>query len=331
MRDQDFTIVEPSAEVLLPTDDYMSFLERCTRTCYKSEDRICEGSAEKLLSKVVKGYKHLSVTEHANCIIDIVLADVTEVLQPAKTLALILNAGIIGHKHAVALFSSRASSPDSSTLRLSGNIRMWRELIDSPISEELRCILQGSLNKCWPFFFEDDGARPKNNSRTYLQLSNPLACEVSHEERIKHCTLTVKIVCDRTTSHQLVRHRMGSYSQESQRYCNYGKKGFQFIVPHALRFNTIAKTYFIDSARQSYSEYTALLKLGVKPEDARGVLPGCTKTELMVTYTLDMWKHFFKHRGHNKKAQHQIRHLALDIERQFSELMPNLFPSVVEV
>ena len=89
----EYTIIEPGFEFIKPSDNYLEFLEICTRTCYKSEEHIKIGSAEKLLSKVVKEYEHLSVTEHVSCIMDI------ESNEPVKILHNILSAADPVHFH----------------------------------------------------------------------------------------------------------------------------------------------------------------------------------------------------------------------------------------
>jgi thymidylate synthase ThyX len=94
-----------------------------------------------------------------------------------------------------------------------------------------------------------------------------------------------------------------------------GKKGFQFIIPPDAMKDIPTQNWFADSALDAYQQYLLALEYGLKPEDARGLLPNCTKTEVVVTGTLDNWGHCIHHRGYNKAAQWQIKQLFLDAEK----------------
>jgi thymidylate synthase (FAD) len=180
------------------------------------------------------------------------------------------------------------------------------------------------LHRKWPFFFDEPNIEYVP-SDTRLIDDNPLTNRdnLSKEEMFKHMTLTCKLIGDRSMSHQLVRHRLASYSQESQRYCNYGKKGFQFIVPPNISHD--ARHVFMDKAVEEYENYLKMLDLKLPPEDARGLLPNCTKTEVVATYTLGMWEHIFEHRARNPKAQWQIKNIMLGVEHKFRQLLPQVF------
>lgn len=141
-----------------------------------------------------------------------------------------------------------------------------------------------------------------------------------HHSVLEHLSITVKMIGDRAMSHQLVRHRLAAYSQESQRYCNYGKKGFHVICPEG-----IDKDRFTQKIEIACKEYLHLLALGHKPEDARILLPNAMKTEVVTTYNLRQWRHVFKHRALNPKAQKQIRYLTSCCLKQFAKLLPEVF------
>ena len=148
---------------------------------------------------------------------------------------------------------------------------------------------------------------------------------LSADEMLKHMTLTYKLVGSRIMSHQVVRHRRFSFSQESQRYCNYGKKGLQIILPPEIAKYETTLDNWRDSVDKSYDIYNELLASGVPPEDARSVLPNCTKTEIVMTGTLADWKHVFEHRANNPKAQWEIRQIMSDIQEHARKLVPNVF------
>ena len=167
-----------------------------------------------------------------------------------------------------------------------------------------------------------------------------------HESVIEHCVITVKIFCSRACSHQLVRHRIAAYSQESQRYCDYGKLGFQVIAPRGLELpggkyerNGFAdwtrqkdikckmnnKAQWLETVYQAYSTYLHLLREGMRPENARFVLPNATKTEVVTTFNLRQWRHVFKHRALNPRAQWEIREIMQAVLEKFKVLMPAVF------
>lgn len=119
-----------------------------------------------------------------------------------------------------------------------------------------------------------------------------------HESVLEHSLLTVRFITSRSVSHQLVRHRLCAFSQESQRYCNYGKDKFgnevSFIEPIGMNeFDLIEWTLFCEKAEK---EYMASLNRGISPETARAVLPNCTKTEIVMSTNYREWRHILKER-----------------------------------
>ncbi len=184
-----------------------------------------------------------------------------------------------------------------------------------------------------------------------------------HESVLEHATLTFKIICDRSCSHQLVRHRIAAYSQESQRYCNYGKAGhLKIICPPkiaplpagvyaplkgcwgvTLEGGTETKLDRVVSTElairvekwlwviaQAFKIYKGFLDQGIPPEDARSVLPNATKTEVVSTFNLRQWRHVFKDRALNPKAQWQIREIMLGILDRCVRIVPAVFEDLVE-
>lgn len=149
--------------------------------------------------------------------------------------------------------------------------------------------------------------------------------EAGHESVIEHMNVTFHIICDRSCSHQIVRHRLVSYSQESQRYCNYGKLGFQVICPPVIKSNNLRHIAWKDVIRATVGQYCYLLDSGVKPEDARSVLPNAMKTELVMTANIREWRHIFEERALNPRAQWQIRGLMQDALEILFLKLPAIF------
>lgn len=309
----DYTIVEPGFEFFEPPtkDNYLEFLEKCTRVCYKSEEHIKLGSAEKLMGKVVKEYEHYSVTEHCNAILK--LNDAPSWVEQQ-----------LRRHNPLLRISSKHEGRAIDSLLVSGNIRMWMDLLKSMPDNDWAKNIKYCLSKKFPFFWEDKYWDEYEGLATIMD-ENPLTNRNGfyREAAEQHMTLTCKIIGDRSMSHQLVRHRLFAFSQESQRYCNYGKKGFQFIVPPNLAGDV--RREFEKHAVEEYEYYLQMIDWKMKPEDARGLLPNCTKTEVVTTGTLGYWKHVFEHRAHNPKAQWQIREIMLGVEAKFKEILPEVF------
>ena len=144
-----------------------------------------------------------------------------------------------------------------------------------------------------------------------------------HESVLEHEKITIKFICDRGVSHEIVRHRIASFSQESTRYCNYSRDKFDnqltFIIPNWLnideceiintpRLNLSDSDLWLNSMQYAESNYNRLIVLGWKPEQARSILPNSLKTEIVVTANLREWRTIFKQRT-AKTAHPQMREL----------------------
>ena len=134
-----------------------------------------------------------------------------------------------------------------------------------------------------------------------------------HTTVIEHCVVTFLVEgISRSCSHQIVRHRVASYNQESQRYCKYDLKGDDwYVTPPSLKDSQTFK----NKMHQAALNYLGDLKVGIKPEDARYALPEAMKTKLIVTMNARSLYNFLDLRT-DKAAQWEIRQLAEEIERQ---------------
>lgn len=159
-----------------------------------------------------------------------------------------------------------------------------------------------------------------------------------HESVIEHESVTVKVICDRGVTHEIVRHRVASYSQESTRYCNYSKDKFQnqiSVIDLSTGFSydldnlADSKKYQIwrDAMEASERYYFQMLEAGASPQEARSVLPNSLKTELVMTMNLREWRHFFRLRI-DGGAHPQMRELAILILEVFKEKLPVFFQDI---
>ena len=152
-----------------------------------------------------------------------------------------------------------------------------------------------------------------------------------HESVLEHEKITVRVICDRGVTHEIVRHRIASYSQESTRYCNYAKDKFgselTFIKPCYFEEDDDRYTLWKNAMADAERSYFALIEAGAKPEEARGVLPNAVKTELMMTMNMREWRHFFRLRTAGR-AHPQMRELACMMLDGFKERFPVLFDDI---
>lgn len=133
------------------------------------------------------------------------------------------------------------------------------------------------------------------------------AIKRGHESILEHATISLGFICDRGVSHELVRHRLASYSQESTRYCNYSKDKFGNeikVIDLATGFRYDLNNFkdctkyneWLQAMEDAERHYLTMLELGATPQEARSVLPSSTKTEIVVTMNIRNWRHFFEMR-----------------------------------
>ena len=153
-----------------------------------------------------------------------------------------------------------------------------------------------------------------------------------HESVIEHEKITVKIICDRGVSHEIVRHRIASYSQESTRYCNYSKNKFgnELTLIRPFFWNKDLEKYTIwqETMQAIENNYNKLISMGAQPEEARSILPNSLKTEIVVTMNMREWRHFFKLRT-AIKAHPQMREITMPMLKQFKEKIPVIFDDII--
>jgi thymidylate synthase (FAD) len=159
-----------------------------------------------------------------------------------------------------------------------------------------------------------------------------------HESVLEHASASVRFICDRGISHEIVRHRIASYSQESTRYCDYTGGHIAFIIPpwvevepgmydeHWAKF--INREPWLSAMWASEQSYKELRAMGWKPEQARSVLPNSLKTEIVMTANLREWRHFFKLRT-APAAHPQMREVAIPLLKDMSTRIPIIFDDLL--
>ena len=224
------------------------------------------------------------------------------------------------------------------------------ELITTP--EQMQGMMQ-TLEQCGRTCYKSEDKITDTSANPFIKG----IIKRGHESVIEHCVITGRFVGSRSMSHQLVRHRLSSFSQESQRYCDYGKteNQLQIIVPpsigeiipgvfHAVTdlpqpawtngveiyrmTDTLEKILvftYLSQCAAAYNTYLIMREHGIPAEDARELLPNATKTEVCTTFNLRMWRHFFKERALNKHAQWQIKKIARQALKIFAKELPVIF------
>lgn len=274
-------IINAQASVLVENDP-LKKIEKCGRVCYKSEDKITEDSAEKFVANIIKR-GHEAVLEHTSFIFQVsynVYEDLREKVM------------FVENRYPVKMY---LRFTDSDGYVVSGNVRAWRDFfcfagVPPYMNDfvEANPILFSEFKSDFPFNL-------RGRKWSIRQISvNDL---VSTYQRLVHEDVSVKFICDRGVTHEIVRHRPASFCQESTRYCNYrnGKFGGEITVikPCFFKENSTRYLNWFVACESAETAYNAILEDGGTPQEARDVLPNSLKTELIMTAPLMEWCHFF--------------------------------------
>lgn len=155
-----------------------------------------------------------------------------------------------------------------------------------------------------------------------------------HEAMLEHSSLTIKFICDRGVSHELVRHRLASFGQESTRYCNYSGDKFgkelTFISPCFFEFGSPGYHDWFVAMHNAEDSYMSLIENGATPQEARSVLPNSIKTEVVMTANYREWRHFFKLRAARATgpAHPQMEEITQPLLKELHERIPVIFDDI---
>lgn len=253
-------IIEPSAVIIEDELEQLSLYQRiayCAGVCYQREPRKTEEEAQAFCRRMVE-IGHHSTLEMA-----------------VVHLAIPYDAADIYSGEKFLIVTAPWNNPKAV---VSGSIRAWLE-----VEGEYGSHVWNLLADQYPVFFTESDP-PKCNVR----FATPSEIPWQH----KH--VAVRLIVNRAVSHELVRHRPCSFLQESQRYCRYEDE-VVFIRPEWFYNPKFRPDYstWVESVETNEATYRHLLKRGLKPQQARAVLPNSTKTELIAYASLPQWKHMF--------------------------------------
>ena len=332
-------LVKPSIEHVDVTSDPIKAIEAAGRTCWKSEDRIAEGTAEKFV-KMVMDKKHYAVVEHGNYILSVDSDLYEEILKIEDRQFIRMSCDVGGNGCLV-----------------SGNPAALRDFCLRPdIKSVIQRALAVELSKNTPILFDDTIRDTDHLSHLDTDVIGtvelfPNTDSLSISEKLKHQVASYRIVCNRGVTHEIVRHRLFSYAQESTRYCNY-KGGVTYIIPPWIdiepgeytdmldmdgrgatseeikyRYDNIDFVAWYHHMRSCEITYKNQLGYGWTPQQARSVLPNALKTEIVVTGNLREWRHFFKLRC-SPKAHPQMQEVANMVLADIRTRVPVIFDEI---
>ncbi len=309
-------IISPGFEIL---DEYFTSgrileqIERCGRVCYKSEDKITAESAPPFIRGIIKR-GHESVIEMAQVVMR-VKADSPDLFHQFFEL--------------IPRFC-QASRTAANEFIISGNPRSFRDLARRSPGLELVGAVARLLSESCPIIFEDLIDNPDLAAGNEVEVKLLDAAQVDAlpvEQLVKHRTLLLHITVNRAVTHELVRHRIASYLQESQRYCRYGEEKFGgevvFIRPCFFSENSREYTVWKQAMEETERHYLKLLETS-SPQASRTVLPNSCKTEIMVNATLEEWFHILRLRA-SKAADPSMREIMLQILPEMIRRFPRVF------
>ena len=308
-------IIEPNAILVdtTHTDPYR-LIERVGRLCYKSEDKITEDSAAKFVKQMYE-INHHAMLEHYHIMIE---------LNPRAHRDFSIAISDASNKNQLNLFSflnmtEAEITPVHHLYFLSGSFRAFLDILtyihDTPVGRVLQHVLNLEYPELFPYVPAADTLGSSYNIvlRNWDNFVESIEYEGVMNEKdrkqilSKHIPWTVVFTCDRGVSHELVRHRLASFGQESTRYCNYGQDRFNhsvtFIRPLFVEVDSHEWMAWTAGCQSCEDSYFTLLDLGASPQEARTVLPNSVKTEIAVTATESEWQHILNLRYHGSTGK----------------------------
>lgn len=326
-------IIVPSVEILrtgLETEMIRpeQFIEKVGRTCYKSEDKITDNSADKFVGNLIKR-GHEAMIEHWSLIFRTTVGWYEEILSDYDILMHNCAADLDKPLRPYLRFTDWVTDDNEVRCVISGNMRAWRDYAKACI-EGFGFMPQYmyGLIRNYPLFF------PEYQDYIPAVINNTILIPISarelvgDNERGVHMDVTVKFICDRGVSHEIVRHRVASFAQESTRYCVY-RSNITVIRPSWCEEGSDVYNAWLNGCMRAEEDYFALLNNGAVAQEARAVLPNSLKTEIIVTMNLNGWEHFFGLRC-APDAQPDMREVATMAEDLFDIVVFTELDEVVE-
>ena len=306
-------VIDPSYEIQDDLDQasLVVRLEACGRICYKSEEKISEGSALPFVKKIAE-HGHNSVMEMAVVTLRLHCSaqQITDFLECQPKFFIV--------------------DPVENGLLVTGSIRAFRELYSSFSEKELVQAMVDFLGAGHPYLLEgvwQPAARKGGPAIAVGKMSLAQVEQLAPELLLRHRFLSVKFIVNRAVTHEIVRHRPCSFLQESQRYCRYSQDKFgnqvTFIRPMFFAPDSAEYKVWQQAMELTENLYLQLLETST-PQAARTVLPNSCKTEIIVYCNLAEWKHIFRLRT-TSAAEPSMREVMIPLATEVKKRYPALF------
>lgn len=280
-------IIKPSATIIEDELSKLSIYQRidaCASVCYQRPPKPTEEEAQEFCKKMLS-VKHMSTLE---------MAVVHLVLPVCEASSQFLTSKYITHAY------------NAGWCLLTGSIRAFMEFLQYNDDSSLMSV-RSFLAKEFPLFFQ------ANNFRDYPKVRFAKPEEIPWQ----HKHVAARFIVNRAVSHELVRHRPCTFLQESQRYCRYEDE-VTFVEPEWVGGSDKMFLWFENDCIVAEKAYKSYLKHGLKPQQARAVLPNSTKTELICYASLPQWKHMFDMRC-SPAADPEMRRVMVPLREEFKE------------
>lgn len=318
-------VIKPSFSVVDRNCSKKELIEKVARVCYKSEDKITDGSAAAMVERLIKN-RHYAMLEHASMAFEVSESVYNDLFNLCNNIA----------QYTLSNYKCYLRFSDCPRYVVSGNMRAWLELIE---------VYYEGLCAALPGYFGVIIAA----SEGILKPKHPLAAgnigikllqteDMTTVERWIHEDVTIQFTVDRGITHEIVRHRDASFAQESTRYCNYSKGKFgssikAIDIQGGMVYDTKLKTtkgvQLVEIYKEWYAavedaekHYMKLIELGCTPQLARGVLPNSLAATIVMTANLREWSHFLDLRAANA-AHPQMQEIAYKLMNYFVQNYPN--------
>lgn len=321
-------IVQAGYEIYPVSDgeNTLKKVEQIARVCYKSEDKITEDSYKRMIGTLVKN-EHLAMLEHGSIILDVNFSVYYEMTGSVNRLERDYNEKI---------YLRFTNKEYSGRYIISGNMRAWLEFLEA-CSRHGFIVANRVLEALFVLKYSSVFDRARHlavEAFNYGKVEEIYYKDLTDKEKLVHGDISVKFTVDRGVSHEIVRHRVASFAQESTRYCNYGNKGGEITViepcylkPDGVENWEARYGAWKTACEVSEREYIRMIETGATPQEARAVLPNSLKTEVVMTANLTEWLHFFYLRalGKTGKPHPQMVEVAVPLLKEMAVMEPAIF------
>lgn len=319
-------------------------IEKIARVCYKSEDKIADGTDIKMIQSLLKR-QHTAMLEHASIILEVGEQEYMLIETIRSMMENMIEDGGESNKKCYLRYTNECINGDVDNLHyvVSGNIRAWYEFmvfansvcglpenLYEIINDQIGQVLCINLEKFDTMVFDT-----YEEEEFYAKVITDITT-LSYGERMIHETFSVLFTVDRGVTHELVRMRDCSFAQESTRYCNYnlGKFSNEITVIEPCFFEKGTFAYDVWQAGCEFAEEQYMIlteEAKATPQQARDILPTSVKADIIMTTYLSEWKHIFNLRACDSTgpAHPQMKEVMIPLFKEMRDKYPFAFGDMI--